>query len=308
MRIGYFADGPWSHGALDRILGHADWTIAFIAARHPRPDPVLEERARSLGVPFVVPPKVNAPEFLAFVADMKPDINVSMSYDQILRRPIIDSAPLGFINCHAGALPFYRGRNILNWVLINGEDKFGVTVHHVDEGIDTGDIVVQRFAPIGPDDDYAALLEKAFALCPEVLDEALSAIAAGTAPRIRQSTIHPVGLYCGRRVPGDELLDWAWPSKRVHDFVRGISLPGPGARTFFKDGELAILKTRMIPEAPAYIGTPGEVVGRTPRGVVVKTGDTSIEVCETAAVLPGGGLDERRIPALAIGTRLGRRS
>ena len=81
-----------------------------------------------------------------------------MLVDQILEPAIIEMAPEGFINCHAGALPFYRGRNVLNWVLINGDDRFGVTVHEMEEQIDTDDIVLQRFAEIEASDDYASPL------------------------------------------------------------------------------------------------------------------------------------------------------
>ena len=71
-----------------------------------------------------------------------------MSFNQIFRKDIINLTPIGIINCHAGKLPFYRGRNILNWVLINDEKEFGITVHFVDEGIDTGDIILQKTFPI----------------------------------------------------------------------------------------------------------------------------------------------------------------
>ena len=80
-----------------------------------------------------------------------------MSFNQIFKREMIDLPKYGTINCHAGKLPFYRGRNILNWALINDEKEFGITVHYMDEGIDTGDIIVQRTYPIGEEDDYGIL-------------------------------------------------------------------------------------------------------------------------------------------------------
>lgn len=118
-----------------------------------------------------------------------------MSFDQILKRGILAAAPLGVVNCHAGALPFYRGCNPINWAIINGETRFGVTVHAVDEGIDTGDVILQTFAPIGPDDTYADRLAAAHGLCADTLHEALVSIADGTArrtprpPSIRSASI-----------------------------------------------------------------------------------------------------------------------
>src|SRR4030066_979230 len=100
--------------------------------------------ATQLDIYFLPIQKCNSPENLDVLARYKADIFVSMSFNQILKKRIIDMAPRGFINCHAGALPYYRGRNILNWALINDAREFGVTVHYVNEGIDTGDIIAQR--------------------------------------------------------------------------------------------------------------------------------------------------------------------
>jgi methionyl-tRNA formyltransferase len=278
--------------------------VAFVAGRAGKPDAELRRVAEELGIPFIAPEKVNAPDFVAWVAGQGLDVNVSMSFDQILKSPILASARRGFVNCHAGALPFYRGRNILNWAIINGESRFGVTVHFVDEGIDTGDILLQRFAPIGADDDYGTVLTRAHALCAETLHDALALIASGRDTRTPQATIHPVGFYCGARKPGDEALDWSLPSQRVHNFVRAITIPGPGARTWCKDRELAILKTRLIPGAPPYLGTCGEVVGRSAEGVVVKTGDSTLLVQQIAPVAEDGTLGEATTPSHPIGTRL----
>jgi methionyl-tRNA formyltransferase len=301
MRIGYFADGRWAHMALDRIRGLEEVQVGCIVARYESPDPVLQSAADDLGVPFLVDENVNREVFQSKIRDFQIDLNVSMSFNQILKRPILDLAPKGFINCHAGALPFYRGRNVLNWVLINGEERFGVTVHHIDEGIDTGDIIEQRFAPIGPDDDYADLLDRAVELCADTLESALAAIRDGTDTRTPQADIHPVGQYCSGRRDGDEWIDWSWSSERIHNLVRGIAPPAPGARTTLNGMTVAVLRTERIPGAPAYIDRPGTVVGRVPEGVIVKTGDTSVRVTHVADVVDEK-LENERNPSIRIGT------
>ena len=305
MRIGYFADGRWAHKSLDRIRRLKGVQVRLIVARYESPDPVLKSAADNLGVPFLVEENVNREDFLETLRDVQVDLNVSMSFNQILKRPIMELAPKGFINCHAGALPFYRGRNVLNWVLINGEERFGVTVHHIDEGIDTGDIIKQRFAPIGPDDDYAALLDRAVDLCADTLEAALAAIRDGTDTRTPQTDIHPVGQYCSARRDGDEWIDWSWPSERIHNLVRGIAPPAPGARTTLDGATVAVLRTERIPAAPSYIDRPGSVVGRDPEGVIVKTGDTTLRVTRAADVIDGN-LENGRTPSLRIGTVFGR--
>ena len=102
------------------------------------------------------------------------DLLVSMSFNQIFKTSILSKYKI--INCHAGKLPFYRGRNILNWVLINDEKEYGITVHYVDEGIDTGDIILQKTYPITDNDNYKTLLTNAQTECASLLYEALQKI------------------------------------------------------------------------------------------------------------------------------------
>ncbi|MDD4593211.1 MAG: formyltransferase family protein, partial [Parabacteroides sp.] len=246
MKIGYFADGPWSHYALDKIIKDPQLEIVFIVARYPQPDEKLRLYSEQLKVPFLVDSNVNSIAFINIIKGYAPDINVSMSFNQIMKEDILDVAPLGFINCHAGQLPFYRGRNILNWALINGESHFGVTVHYIDIGIDTGDIILQRLEPIENTDDYQSLLKKAYRLCGETLYDALLMLQKGETQVIKQRSIHPVGFYCGRRITGDEYIDWNWNSQLIYNFVRAIVPPAPGARTFLNDSEIVILKTELI--------------------------------------------------------------
>lgn len=303
MRIGYFGDGRWARQALDRISESAELRVAYVVARHDAPDPGLRERAESLDVPFFAPEDVNRTVFLDELAEYEPELNVSMSYDQILRADAIDMAPKGFINCHAGALPFYRGRNVLNWALINGEERFGVTVHDIVEEIDTGDILIRRFGVIAPDDDYASLLDKAATLCADALMEAVEDIRRGAVSRTPQEEIHPVGFYSSARREGDEWIDWRWPSERIHNLVRAISPPGPGARTLLDGKPIVVLSSEMIPRAPEYIDRPGTVVGRHDEGVVVKTGDTTLKVTKVADW--NGDVCNPRTPTYRIGTSLG---
>ena len=278
LKIGFFADGPWAHKSLEKIIENDDFQIMYIVVRYDSVDKVLVEYAKRLGVPLFKHRNVNSCDFIQMIKEFDVDINVSMSFNQILKKEIREIAPLGFINCHAGALPFYRGRNILNWVLINGEKEFGVTVHYVDDGIDTGDIILQQMVEISPDDRYGDLLEKAYIACADTLYKALCQLKQGTAKRIPQKTIHSTGFYCSRRVMGDEYIDWSWDSERIYNFVRGIAIPGPGARTFFKGEEYIIDKVELINDMPCYIDKVGNIVDKSTSGIVVKTGSNAILV------------------------------
>lgn len=304
MKIGFWGEGPWAHDSLNRLIRSDLFNVLFVVGRKNVYDRTLESIANESGIPFFRPENANSQEFLNIVLEFAPDINVSMSYDQILKRKMIDSATLGFINCHAGALPFYRGRNVLNWVLINGEKEFGITVHYVDEGIDTGDIIRQKFVEILAEDDYGSVLRKAELQCPRILEETLKEIEAGTAKRTPQHIIHPIGFYCGRRIEGDEMIDWNWPSERIHNFVRGITLPAPCARTYLDGRLIRIVSTALVEDAPAYIGTPGEIIGRSSEGNYIKTGDTMLLV---SRILTSGkesiNNEDYCVPSFPIGTR-----
>ncbi|MCG8611100.1 MAG: methionyl-tRNA formyltransferase [Pseudomonadales bacterium] len=305
LKVGYFADGPWSHKALQALLDTGVIEIVFIVPRFDAQDPVLKDYANQLSVPFLPHADVNDDDFIQELRDYSADLFISMSFNQILRKQIIATAPLGFINCHAGALPFYRGRNPLNWVLINDENQFGVTVHYVDEGIDTGDIICQHMVAIHESDDYASLLKKAFDKCSEVLVEAVELIVENKVQAIKQSDIDPYGFYCGMRRPGDEIIDWNLPARRIHNLIRAITFPGPCARTALDGDELAVVSSRFLAGAPNYICTPGEVVGRDHNGILVKTADSVIQIHLMAKVSSKGEIGSATTPKHRIGTRFG---
>jgi len=278
MKIGYFADGPWSHEALNLIISDQALEIAFIVPRFDSQDSVLKERSLELGVDFLPIKDINSQDSIDCLDKYRADIYVSMSFNQIFKSNILSKPPLGFINCHAGALPFYRGRNILNWALINDEKEFGVTVHYIDEGIDTGDIIIQKKSKISDIDTYASLLERAITLCAESLHDALNQIRLGTAKRIKQNSIDPIGSYCRRRKVGDEWINWSWESRRVFNFIRAISDPGPCAQTLHNNSILKIRNSEIIKEESFYIGRPGEVSDKTEGFIIVKTGDSIIRI------------------------------
>jgi methionyl-tRNA formyltransferase len=280
MRIGYFADGPWSHLAIKKLLEDNTLQIVFICARYDNPDLILKGIAQNVNIPFLTHPKINSDEFLNVLDVFECDIFISMSFNQIFKKNIIQFCSKGIINCHAGKLPFYRGRNVLNWVLINNESEFGVTVHFVDEGIDTGDIILQQVYPITDEDNYCTLLTRAYKSCSELLYEAIKQIQDGVNDRIPQSSLDPLGFYCTGRKLGDEALNWDQTSREIFNFVRAISKPGPQARTILNKSEILINKVEFLAEAPIYKGIPGAILNIEKDGFLVKTKDSFVKVRE----------------------------
>lgn len=280
LRIGYFADGPWSHQALTQLLHDETLEVAFICARNDVPDPVLRSRSAENGLNFIVHPNINSEEFLNWMSEYSCDLFVTMSFNQIFRSTLINLPPLKTINCHAGKLPFYRGRNILNWALINDEKEFGITVHYIDEGIDTGDIIIQSCYPISDDDNYATLLDRAYESCATNLYVAIKAVQGNKVKPIVQSSIDQFGFYCSARKDGDERLDWNQRSRDVFNFVRAICRPGPEARTFLEDTEIRINKLEYFSNAKSFKGIVGSVVGVESKAFLVKTMDSFVRVTE----------------------------
>jgi methionyl-tRNA formyltransferase len=306
MKIGFFGDGPWAERALAPLAEDPRYSIAFVAVRASRPDLRLIELAKRHNIPVLCPASINSPDSLAEIKGFAADLHVSMSYDQILRQEILNLPPRGTLNCHAGALPFYRGRNPLTWAIINGETEFGVTVHWVDLGIDTGDIVLQEMVPIGPNDTYATLLDSAIDVCASTLVRAVSDVHEKTDRRIVQSTIDPVGMYCCRRREGDEEIDWNSGAAQIERFVRALVPPGPGARTIWKDAPYAVVAAELIAGAKPYIGAAGEVIGKNSAGILVKCGDSFVQLTRWAPVQSDGSLGNSSVPDAARGARLGR--
>jgi methionyl-tRNA formyltransferase len=271
--------------------------IVGVVLRKEPSDCTLFETVRTLGLPLLQPSNVNSLDFVERIKSLSPDLNLSISYNQILRRPIIASAKLGFLNFHAGKLPYYRGRNVINWAIINGEREIGITAHFVDEGIDTGDIILQRTLPIEWTDTYGDVLSRVVEAFPDLVLDSVALMASGQPKRAQQAN-HP-GSYFPGRDKEDEWLDWSDNSFNLHNKIRAITRPGPGARTLLGEKEVRIWTAFYDPSWPKYIATPGQVVGRPNNGVLVKTGDSTILLSEIQIA------DVCETPSWRIGTRLG---
>ncbi len=280
LKIGYFADGPWAHNALDTILKDDSLEIAFIVPRNDSKDNYLMDKALEYNIDYITPVNINSDDFYNKACNYNCDLFVSMSFNQIYKPRIFNLPPLKTINCHAGKLPMYRGRNILNWALINDESEFGITVIYVDEGIDTGDIVLQRTYPITDQDDYSTLLKTAHTECAIILYDAIKLIQNKSVVAIPQKSINPYGMYCCIRTLGDEAINWNQTSREIFNFVRAICKPGPMSITYSNKIPLKINKVNSCPDFPKYKGIAGQIIGFENSKPIVKTKDSYIIIDE----------------------------
>jgi methionyl-tRNA formyltransferase len=285
IKIGYFGDGPWAHKSLARLLQDSSIEVEFVCVRNDMPDKVLEQIANKAGIDFLTHQKVNSSDFIELASKYRCDLFISMSFDQIFGEKIRKIPPLSIINCHAGKLPFYKGRNVLNWVLINDEKEFGITVHYVDEKIDTGDIILQQTFSISDEDNYSTLLLRAYDYCSIILYDAVKMIQDSRVKVIKQSELSSSGFYCVLRKQGDEILNWEQSSRSTFNFIRAICRPGPEARTFFGDIEIKINQAEYLSDADNFVGIPGSVIGVSDDSFIVKTSDSYIRITEWSGYL-----------------------
>lgn len=297
LRLALLGDGRWAAESLRRIRadGH---DVGIVVLRRRPTDGALAVAAAELNVPVVQPAGARDPALRAALVASRPDVLVSIAYDGILGASILAIPRLAAVNFHAGRLPQYRGRNVITWALINGERELGLTAHLIDEGIDSGPILRQITLPLAWTDTYGDALERVIAAMPGVVSDTLADLARGTARAAPQD--HARATYFGGRTDGDEWIDWGEPSERIHNLVRAISRPAPGARTWLGDEPVILWRAYADPAWPRYRAIPGQVVGRTPDGAIVKTGDSTLLVREVER--PGY---PPAPPDWPIGTRLG---
>jgi methionyl-tRNA formyltransferase len=280
INIGYFADGPWSHKAFNKLISDIEISIKFVCVRYDSQDKTLKSYCKKYGIDYIRNKNVNSIEFLDKISKYNCDLLISMSFDQIFKKDIINLAKYKIINCHAGKLPFYRGRNILNWALINDELEFGITVHYVDEGIDTGDIILQDIHHIDDTDDYSTLLNRSYSACASILYRATCLFKNGHVKGVKQNDINPIGFYCSKRKEGDENIDWNDSSRNIFNFIRAICSPGPVSRGFLNGIEIKINRAEMIKESLEYKCIEGAILDKESNGFTVKTKDSVIRITE----------------------------
>lgn len=201
----------------------------------------------------ITPASAALPELEARLATLKPDFLFSFYYRALLPAPLLRAARRGALNMHGSLLPRYRGRAPVNWAILKGEHETGATLHYMVERADAGDIVDQLAVPILIDDDAREVFGKVTVAAETILARSLPQLIAGTAAR-RPQAILP-GEYFGRRTPGDGRIDWTWPARQIHDLVRAVAPPFPGAFAEVGGDRWDICRTRLSDRPAPREGT-----------------------------------------------------
>ena len=283
-RIAVFAYSDTGHACLKRLLERGRRPI-LIATHRDLPDearwfPSVAELSRAHGIePVVMENPLDAPS-IARVRTAAPDLLFSFYYRRVLPKEMLAVPQLGAYNMHGSLLPKFRGRAPVNWAVLKGETKTGATLHVMTERADRGPIVDQEEVPIGPDDTALEVQRRVTEVAVRVLDRRLDELEAGTAKATPQDESRASRF--GRRRPEDGRIDWSRPAKEVHDLVRAVTHPYPGAFTDLFGSTTFVWRTRL-PGLAAHDTFPGQVRGDGGRLLVACGDDRYVEILRVQA-------------------------
>lgn len=238
------------------------------------PSPV-KLAARKIGCEIYQPERVRNKEFINKIMELKPDLIVVAAFGQILPKDIIDTPVYGCINVHASLLPKYRGAAPINWAIINGEGKTGITTMLMDAGMDTGAILLQRETKIYESDTAGSLSKRLSMLGAELLLETINDIKE---KRIKPRPQEETGVsYAPIIKKEDGLVNWALEARRIERFVKGLD-PWPCCYTYYKGNRWRLFMASVLEETGS--GIPGRIEAINRDGIVVQTGRGQICVAE----------------------------
>lgn len=236
--------------------------------------PAVKQRAIELGFEVFQPESIKTPEAVEKIQQIDPDVIIVVAFGQILPKAILDIPRLGCINVHASLLPKYRGAAPINYAIINGEDKTGVTTMYMDQGLDTGDMIISKSIDI-EGDDAQQLTARLSLLGGEVLEETLKLIVQNSAPRTRQSDAE--ATYAPVMSKSFGIIDWNRSAADIENLIKG-TYPWPSAYTFYNGETLKILSAQRSGNRSVY--PPGTISDITKDGIYVATLDEDIKITE----------------------------
>ena len=218
----------------------------------------LERTALAAGIPVVCDVELGKDSpFARQLAALAPELIISSFYRALLDDQVLALPRLGAWNLHPSLLPAYRGRAPLNWQLVRGEQRGGLTLHRMVQRADAGGIIAQTEVTIAPDQDAYGLTWQLLDRAPALLDHAIAQLLAGTAIERPQSLAQ--GSLFGRRQPQDGLIDWHQPARVIHNLVRAVAPPWPGAFTLLDGARLIISRSRVVRD-DGHAGAPGTIL------------------------------------------------
>jgi methionyl-tRNA formyltransferase len=230
--------------------------------------------AQELGLAVLQPKSINSADCVERLRSLNLDLLVTAAFGQLLRSVVLQLPRLGCVNVHASLLPKYRGAAPIPWALIHGERETGVTTFLMDEGMDTGPILLQRRTEIGPEETAGELGARLAQLGAELAVETVEKLLRGG---IQPQPQPPNGPLAPKLHREDGRIRWEWEAWRIHNLVRGLS-PKPGAFAFWSEEMVKILRTRIAAEG-GKAGAPGQILPQRDK-LLAAAGTGILEILE----------------------------
>ena len=282
MRIVYMGTPEIAATILERLL-EEPYEVVLVVTQPDRPkgrgntltcSPV-KELAVSRGIPVFTPEKLRLPENVEVVREAEPDMIVVAAFGQILPKSVLDIPRYGCINVHASLLPKYRGAAPIQWSILDGESETGITIMYMNEGLDTGDILLQKVVPIDAEETGGSLHDKLAETGAEALVEAIPGIIDGTLEPVPQGEM--TTPYAKQLTKEMGRLDFSWDAEKLERYVRGLN-PWPGTYTF-RDGQMLKIWAAEVCDG-SNEAMPGTVVAVDKNSFSVQTGSGVLRVTE----------------------------
>ncbi len=277
-RILFFGYSEVGFTCLDLLLERGDNVIGLIT-HVDNPDENIWFKtpaiaAREKGIPVFTPESVNTPEWVEQIREMKPDLILSVYYRHMIGGKIFALPKLGAFNLHGSLLPKYRGRAPINWAVLHGESRIGMTLHRMVKRADAGDIVDQEGVNIADDDTAEQAFRKVMPCARTVLARQIDNLLAGTASETPQ--VETEATYFGGRTPEDGRIDWSRTSREIYNLIRAVTDPYPGAFIDTAGARLLVWESKILTDSS---GNPGEILTTDP--LVIATGDGALHLTRT---------------------------
>jgi methionyl-tRNA formyltransferase len=307
MRIVVHGQQAFGKAVLEALLKRGEDVIAvYVAPEKPgaKADP-LKEAALAANLPVYQPASYRKPEVWEEFRALKPDLQVMAFVTLFVPEEFLNVPTRGSIQYHPSLLPKYRGPSAINWPIIQGETETGLSIFWPDNGLDTGDVLLQKKTPISDTDTLGSVyFDRLFPMGVEAMLEAVDLVKAGTAPRTRQDEAQ--ATYEGRCGPDNARIDWGKPWRQIDRLIRGCN-PAPGAWTTHDGRTLKVFEAKPLParDPKGIGGKMGEVVEVAADGITVVCADGRIKVTRVQADGPKIAAGEFAAAAkLNPGTRL----
>lgn len=282
LRIVYMGTPRFAVPTLEAIVGAGHEVLAVLTQPdrpkgrgHAMLPPPVKECALGLHLRVEQPERVRRPESVEMLRGLNADIMVVVGYGQIIPQSILDLPPFGIVNVHASLLPKYRGAGPIQWAIANGETVTGVTTMRIDAGLDTGDILLMRETPIGPEEDALQLGGRLSMMGAELLVETLEGLQQGSITPIPQDNTQ--ATYAPLLKKEDGRIDWSQTATVIHNRARGF-LPWPGCYTRFRGQGFHIWRCR--PAVGNATLAPGQIRGENGRLLAGCGEATALELLE----------------------------